>query len=174
MIRTLKVACLLSAILVVNTGFCAPADEAASEASIRTIMEVTHTKELLESAAAQLDGSVQSSMQQALAGQQISAEQQAILDEMRTKIVKLFGDALQWNQLEPVFIDIYRRTFTQSEIEGMLSFYKTDAGKALIAKMPLAMQNSMQAMQARMATIMPQVQQLQKETFEKLQATQQK
>ena len=93
---------------------------------------------------------------------------------MRTKIVKLFGDALQWNQLEPVFIDIYRRTFTQSEIEGMLSFYKTDAGKALIAKMPLAMQNSMQAMQARMATIMPQVQQLQKETFEKLQATQQK
>jgi hypothetical protein len=73
-----------------------------------------------------------------------------------------------------MFIDIYKRSFTQGEIDGMLSFYKTDAGKALISKMPVVMQNSMQAMQSKMATTMPQIQQLQRETIEKLKAAKQR
>jgi hypothetical protein len=55
----------------------------------------------------------------------------------------------------------------------MLSIYHTDAGKALIAKMPLAMQNSMQAMQGLMKSVAPQLQKIQRETIEKLKATKQ-
>jgi uncharacterized protein len=128
------------------------------------------TSKLLDNISVQFDTAMQASIQQALAGKQVSPEKQAILDDMRAKMVKLFGDNLQWKQLEPMFIDIYEKTFSQSEVDGMLSFYKTDAGRALIAKMPLAMQNSMQAMQSQMAPLMQQVQQLQNETIEKLKA----
>jgi uncharacterized protein len=166
-----KIVALASAALFTTLAVAAPGDPPASEASIRQLLEVTQSRQLLDDLSAQLDQMMRTSMQQALAGKQFSVEQQKILDDMRTKLVKIFGEHLQWDQLEPMYLDIYKKSFTQNEVDGMLAFYKTEAGKALIAKMPLAMQNTMQATQSKMAALMPQVQQLQRETVERLKAT---
>ena len=171
---TWRVVAAASAILFIDAVYATAADAPASEASVRELIEVAQTKKLLDNASTQIDAAMRSSMQAAFAGETLSAEQQRILDEMPPKMVKIFSDNLRWERLEPMFIDIYKRTFTQGEIDGMLAFYKTDAGKALILKMPLAMQNTMQAMQSQMAAIMPQIQQLQRETIEKLKAAKQK
>jgi len=79
---------------------------------------------------------------------------------------------MTWESFEPNVIDLYKKSFTQSEIDGMVQFYKSPAGKAVIAKMPVVMQNNMQLVQGRMKTLLPKIQQLQQETFEKLKATQ--
>jgi hypothetical protein len=170
--RSWKLALVASAALLSNIGFAATADAPASDTSILELLEVTKSRQLLDNMSAQLDSVTRTSMQQALAGKQVSAEQQKILDDMRAQLIEIFGKHMQWVELEPMFVDIYKRTFTQSEVDGMLAFYKTPAGQAVIAKMPLAMQNSMQAMQSKLATLMPHVQQLQRETIEKLKAAQ--
>lgn len=82
-------------------------------------------------------------------------------------------ELMRWEVLEPILIDIYRQSFTQSEIDGMLAFYRSEVGQAVIAKMPVVMQNSIQAMQARVAALMPKLQQLQRETVAQLIATEQ-
>lgn len=161
-----------SALLFTNVALGEPLETPASEASIRELIEVTQARKILDGLNDQLDGASQASMQQALAGQQVSPEQQQVLNEMRTKMIRIITDSMQWDQMEPMFIDIYKQIFTQAEIDGMLAFYKTETGQALIAKMPLVMQYSMQVVQARAASIMPQVQQLQRETLEKLKALQ--
>jgi hypothetical protein len=51
----------------------------------------------------------------------------------------------------------------------MLQFYKSPSGKAVIAKMPAVMQSSLQAAQARLASLMPKLKQLQEETVVRLQ-----
>jgi hypothetical protein len=56
----------------------------------------------------------------------------------------------------------------------MLRFYKSETGQAVIAKMPIVMQNSMQAMQGRLGALMPRLQQLQRKAIDDLKASQSK
>ena len=67
-------------------------------------------------------------------------------------------------------VDLYAKTFSQSEIDGILTFYKTEAGKAMIAKMPTLMNNLMQMMMKQMQSFMPRLQQLQQEYAPKIKA----
>jgi uncharacterized protein len=144
------------------------ADTPASEASIKRLMEITNSKNMVDAMMAQMDGLMRNTMKQATNGQPLTAEQEAIMADMRTKVTALMKDELKWSTLEPVLVDVYRKSFTQQEVDGMLSFYQSPAGRAVIAKMPLVMQNSMQAMQGRMAALMPKIQQIVAQSVEKV------
>jgi len=172
-IRMFSAAVAAISLLFSATTLAEPSNAPASEASIRELMEITQASKLIDGVSVQLDGMMQSTIARSLAGKNISPEQQQVIDEMRTKLVSIMTQSLRWDQMEPMMIDIYRQTFTQAEIDGMLDFYRTDIGKALIAKMPLVMENSMKAVQERTASITPQIQQLTRETIERLQALQQ-
>ena len=162
---------LIAVVLLVVAGASAnAADGPPSAASVKQLLVVSEARKLLDAASAQIDSSMEIGMRQAVQGQPITAEQQKVLDDMRVKTVALIREFLTWEQLEPIMADIYTRTFTQNEVDGMLAFYATDAGKAMIAKMPLVMQSSSQAMQARMGTLTPKLVALQQETAQQLQA----
>ena len=75
----------------------------------------------------------------------------------------LMKELLDWKKLEPIYVRIYQKTFTQQEIDGMIAFYKTSAGQAVISKMPAAMQNTMDEMQGLMAPVMEKMQRMQQE-----------
>lgn len=161
---------LLLAILLATQPVMA-AEVPASEQSIRQLMEVTQARQLLDSSLAQIDQVMQKSMQQALAGNELNAEQQRAMTDMRSRVVALFKDEMKWETLEPMFVEIYRNSLSQKDVDGMLAFYRTETGQAVINKMPLVMQNTMTAMQARMAAMGPRLQQLQAETVEQMKAT---
>ncbi len=163
---------VLIALLALHPAIAA--ETKASEASIRELMTVMESKKLIEGTMGQVDSMMQASMQHALAGQQVTPEQQKILDQMRARMLGLVKQQISWDALEPMLIDIYQKSFSEQEVQGMLDFYKSDAGKAVIAKMPLVMQHTMQAMQLRMADLMPKIQQLQQETLAQLKAANKK
>lgn len=159
---------VLITLLAMQPAFAA--EPKASEASIRELMSVMDSKKLIESTMVQVDSMMQGSMQHALGGQTLTPDQQKILDQMRAKMLALFKEQISWDALEPMMMDIYQKSFTEQEVKGMLDFYKSDAGKAVIAKMPMVMQYTMQAMQLRMAGLMPKIEQLQKDTVAQLKA----
>ena len=147
------------------------AEPPASEASVRELLCITQSQKLVDGTMGQVDAMMQRSMKQALAGQTLTADQQRIMDNMRTKTIALFREDMKWETLEPMFIDVYKQSFTQKEVDGMLDFYKSEPGQAVIAKMPLVMQNTMQAMQGRMAVMLPKLQQLQQDAIAELKAS---
>ena len=147
-----------------------PADAPASDASIRELMTIANARAMLDQVSAQMEPMMKDMMRQATAGLTPTADQQKIEEDMRSQMVTVFKEEMNWDLLEPMYLDIYRKSFTQGEIDGMLDFYKSPAGKALIAKMPLVMQNSMVAMQDRMKVLIPKIQQVVKDYTEKLQA----
>lgn len=159
-------------LVLISFRWVLAAESPPSDASIRELMTITESRKLLDMAAAQMDGTMQSSMQQALQGHNITPDQQRIIDDMRVKLVALFQEEMTWETLEPDVVNMYKKTFTQGEIDGIIEFYKSPAGKAVIAKMPVVMQNNMQLVQSRMKVLLPKMQQLQQRTFEKLQAIQ--
>jgi len=143
-----------------------------SEASVHELLAVIEAQKLLDGLWAQLEGMNRATAQKMLEGQQLTDAQRQIVDEMQTRMMGLLRDELRWEAFEPMMLDVYARTFTQDEVDGMLVFYRSDAGKAVIAKMPLAMQNTMQAVQARMAPLQEKLQRIVRESVDKMKATQ--
>lgn len=164
-----KLALVIAAWLSVAASALAQ-DEPADEAIIRELIEITESAKLLDSVYAQVDGMMAQSLSDAIGGKSLTPEQQALFDEMRERVVAIFRESMSWAVLEPVMIDIYRKSFTRKEAQGMLDFYRSEAGRAVIAKMPLVMQNSMAAMQANLRTMMPKIQEVQKDILERLRA----
>ncbi|WP_295802505.1 DUF2059 domain-containing protein [uncultured Microbulbifer sp.] len=141
-----------------------------SKESIRELMTITDMPRMLENSMAQVDSMMQTTMQQALAGEDISEADQKVLQEMQDDMVALLKEEMSWAQLEPIFTQIYSESLSQSEVDGMLEFYKSDAGKAVIAKMPVIMQNSMQLMQQKMGSMMPKIKEIQQAAITKIKA----
>jgi hypothetical protein len=81
---------------------------------------------------------------------------------------------LDWNKLEPMYVRIYQKTFTQQEVDGMIVFYKTPAGRAVMSKMPAAMQNTMNEMQQMMGPVVQKMQRMQQDVIAEIKAESQK
>ena len=162
------------ALLLCAAALCAPAfaaDPPPSEASVRELLAVTEAKQLIDNSMSQIDAAIQNGVKQSLQGRELTPEQEKIFDDMRANLLVIFSEEFTWAKLEPTFVDVYRRSLSQSEVDGMIAFYKTDAGRAVIAKMPVIMQNSMQMVQNQLGGMMPRIQQVQREAVEKLEKT---
>jgi hypothetical protein len=156
------------AIVLVASWPAFAADTAPSEASVRELISITDAKKLLEGVYAQMDGMMEQAMKQALNGKAVTPEQEKVMAEYRGKVVDVMREEMAWADLEPIYIDLYSKSFSQSEIDGMLKFYKSEAGKAVIAKLPLLTNNLMQMMMGRMQTIMPRIGKLAEEYVPKI------
>lgn len=146
------------------------AEKPASEASVKELLAITQSKQSLEGLYGQIDATLRDTLRQASGGRTLSAEQQRSFDDLNARTMALIREELGWGKLEPAYVEVYRQTFTQKEIEGMIAFYKTPAGQAAIAKMPKALQLSMQVTHQRLQALMPKISAMQKETLDKLQA----
>jgi uncharacterized protein len=163
---------LISALFVyiLTSTIAFAADTPPSPESLRRLMEITQVKKLFESAMGNIDASMDSGIKMALKGKQLTVSEQQMVDDMRDKMAAVIRQDFTWESMEPMFMDIYSRSLSQSDVDGMLAFYATKAGKAMIAKMPLIMQNTMQAMQTRMSALAPKIVEIQQEALARLKA----
>ena len=161
-------------LLLLLTSVCSQfviADTPPSDALVKELLTVTQPQKLLDQVMAQMDGVMQNSMLQAMPDQKLTPEQDSIMAEMRSKMVALIRESMSWEIMEPLYIDIYQKSFTQQEVEGILVFYRSDAGQAVIAKMPQVMQGTTQLTQTVLSTMMPKIQLLVRQSVEKLKAS---
>jgi hypothetical protein len=150
-------------------GSAAAANNApASDASIREMLELTNARQMLDSVKGQMNGMMNTTMQNATRGQTITPERQAIMDRMAAKMTAVFTDMLNWDDLLPMYLRTFRAAFTQDEIDGAIKFYKSPAGKAYIKKMPVVMQNVMQEMPGFMKPIQEKMAVIQRESIQEL------
>jgi uncharacterized protein len=150
---------ILSLLIVSSALMAAP----ASKSSIRELLEIAETRKLVDSIKAQTETMMNRSIQQSLAGKNPSPKQMAAIEKMKKNAMLVMQDEIAWEKLEPMYIRLYEETFSQEEVDGIIAFYKTPAGKALINKMPTLMQKSMTEMQKLMLDMMPKLKQVQQQ-----------
>lgn len=171
---------MLTRIFLILT-FCAAVVDAAenpspapsappTEASIKQLLEVAQAHKLIDSVMAQMENLMQQTIAQATKGQPIPPKIQKDIDQRRAALVAMMKELLDWKKLEPMYVRIYQKTFTQQEVDGMIAFYKTPAGQAVISKMPSAMQNTVDEMQAMMGPVMQKMQQMQQDVVAEMKA----
>jgi len=166
--KKLKCFLLLLALTVSAASTAFAAGTAPSDESIRQLLVVTDARKLVEDMTTRMDAHLRSSVQQTLQGKQVTAQQQKVVDNMMEKIVAILHQELAWDSLEATYIRIYRDSFTQEEIDGILALYKTPAGQAMVKKMPIVMQRSMAELQLRMGPMMQKLRTVQLEAMVEL------
>ena len=133
---------------------CAAHAAPPSDASLENLLVITKVEKLMDGMFAGIDQVMRQSMAAGVKGQQMTPEKQRALENMATRMAALMRDEMSWGKMKPMYLQIYRETFTQEEIDGMIAFYKTPVGVATIDKMPVITQKSMTMMQARMGPMM--------------------
>jgi hypothetical protein len=143
----------------------------ASDATIEELLQVTHNESMVNDLTTYMEKMLRANITKAAAGAKFSPEQQRVLDQSLVKATALIRQENDWSKIKPKIIQIYREVFTQEEIEGLLAFYHSPAGQAMIEKMPQVMQKSLEVGQRHMNTLMPKVQAAVREAIAEAEAT---
>ena len=141
--RWLAAACLA---LCTASALAAP----PSDADIERLLKASRAESMLNAILPQMEALQQQQFEQLTAGKPLSAEQKAEVDRIQSRTNEIVRTSLAWEQMRPLYIDVYKKTFTSEEVKAMAKFYESPAGKSLLDKTPLLMQNLMQAIQQKM------------------------
>jgi uncharacterized protein len=159
--------------LLAALAFAAPTfaqQSRPTEESVKALLQAAHTSDVVESVMAQLDAAARNGAQQMLNGKDVTEPQRQIIMSQHDKLMALVRQELNWPKLEPTIIEVYQNNFTQEQVDELVKFYHTDAGRALVEKMPAITQSMMERVQAHVQRLTPQIQALQRETVERLNA----
>jgi uncharacterized protein len=159
--------------VVLAVGLVSPAfavDAPPSDASLHALLETMHARSLLDSVTAQTRANMDAMLKANLANQTLDDGQRKIIDDSERKMQDLLVRELTWEKLEPVYLDVYRKTFSQKEVDDMTAFYRTPSGQSVINKMPQVMTQTMQFMGNEMKSLMPEIQEISQDTADQLRA----
>jgi hypothetical protein len=165
---TLVLGLLLSQALVAEEA--RPPEAKPSDDSLKQLFVAMQSNRIVDGYIAQIEGTVRQSMQMALAGQPVNDKQQKIMSDLQKNIVTATREEISWPRVEPLMLAAYREAFTQHEVDGMLAFYRSEAGRAFVTKIPLATQKTMESMQGLVKTLTPRIVQLEKDSAIQLKA----
>jgi hypothetical protein len=154
--------------ILLSAGAAAANNAPASDASIRQMLELTNAQQMIAAMKGQMTAMMNTAMQNAMRGQTLTPEKQAILDRMAAKMSAVVADMLNWDALLPIYMRTYRDSFTQDEIDGAIKFYKSAAGQAYVKKLPLVMQNVMRELQDIVKPVQEKMMAIQRESLQEL------
>jgi hypothetical protein len=145
-----RIAVFLAATML---SFCALAQQ-ASDATVERLMNVTRAEALTETMMAGIDQIMGAAMKSAIT-EPLAPGQQRKFDAMTVKIREAMRAEMSWERMKPRYIRLYQETFTEEEVLGLITFYESPGGQALLAKMPLLMQKSIALSQEQMKSMVP-------------------
>ncbi|MEC8887477.1 MAG: DUF2059 domain-containing protein [Pseudomonadota bacterium] len=147
----------------------------ATEASVKELLQVTESEQMLDQVSAQMDSIMSQSIQQVQKqqGEPLTDAQVEVVHKYLKKIADVMAKGMTWSDLEPAMVKIYQDNFTQEDINGLIAFYKTPLGQKTIEKMPVVMQQSMAVGQNAMLKIMPELTEEMKDFGTELRAAEQ-
>ena len=154
-IKNLLMIVLLGSITVAAPTMAAP----ATDASVKQLLDVMHTKSLLDSITAKMNVVLEQEIQQSLQGKTPTPAQRQAITHYKNRMQAIYRKAIAWQSMEPKYIQIYRESLSEEDVTAMLAFYKTPAGQEIVRKMPAIMNNTMLAVRETLQTMIPEIQQ---------------
>ena len=157
-------------VMLVMAPCGARADEASKQAKARDLFATMHMDHMLDQMMHSIQGEVEAMAQSMPGAQQMTAHQKQLTQEFMDKSMKVVNDSVGWTALEPEYVKLYASTYSEAEIDGILAFYKSPVGQAMLAKTPQLSTSGMQIVRSRMGDFQPKMQALQKDYMKQLAA----
>lgn len=122
------------------------ADEASRKAKAEEMLRLTNAEQMMRQSLDQI---------QAMQAAQLVKIPGAA--NIQDRIMQLVKDRMSWEKLRPAFVQLYVDTYTDEELDGIVAFYKSPAGKAFVEKMPVLMDKSMKLTQNMVGDLTPEI-----------------
>lgn len=145
-----------TALLIACAGAAWAQDETQappSDADVERLLTAARAQSLLDTMLPQMEAMQQQQLAQATQGRELSAQQRQQLDRIQARTTEIMRRALAWEAMRPLYIDLYKKTFSKQDVEAMTAFYESPAGRSLLDKTPTLMQHLMGAIQEKMAPL---------------------
>lgn len=147
---------LLAALGAIVLSALGLADNTSKAAKVDEIFRLTKVDQMQKQMMEQVKPMIPSLELQA----GVSVDNKALSEELTLKILDLISDRVSWQKMKPAMAELYSETFSEEEIDGMLSFYKSPAGQAMLNKMPSLMSKTIGLAQEQMTDIIPEIQKM--------------
>lgn len=132
---------------------------APTDADIDRLLAASRAQAMLDSMLPQMEAMQQQQFAQLTRQSPLSDAQQAQLQRIQQRTRQSMRQTLSWAQMRPMYVDLYRKSFSKEDVLAMAEFYESSAGQSLLDKTPLLMQNLMVAIQQKVQPMLSQLQQ---------------
>ena len=135
------------------------ADDASRRTKAKEVVEALHVDRLVAQIVASVNAQT-SAITKRVAPASTTPAQNAAMQTFHDKVLSLTESQINWPALQPAYIDLYARTFTEEELDGILAFYRSPSGKALLEKSPTLTADAQKITQQKLVEMQPQLNQL--------------
>ena len=139
-------------------------DAPPSDESIAEMMQVTRAEDNFAALKPQVEAAMRKTLDEAVGGRILSQAQRVAYDRGRERMVAVMSAEYSWSSMREIYLRVYQATFTQDELDGIIAFYRTPAGAAMVRKMPLLQQHLLQETQDWMRPLIKDFQTIAEET----------
>ena len=153
---------LLLAALSVARG-----EDSTKDAKIDELLTLMNVNQAQKQIMEQMKNMVRAQVAAQLGKTGAPANQLASADEVQKRIFDLMTERLSWDKMKPAYRKAYSDTFSEPEIDGILAFYRSPAGRAMIDKMPTLMAKTVSITQEQVGSIIPEIDRIVHEVSEK-------
>lgn len=129
-------------------------------ALIEDLFRVTRTEDLIAQMMEQIKTAAPAQLASTFGPQAAALTQTPEYKAFLEKVFALYAGELNWQKLEPQYIQLYDSAFTKEDLAQIVAFYKSPAGQSFINKMPELMKAGMAISQQAVLNVGPQAQQL--------------
>lgn len=133
------------------------ADEASKRAKVEELIQITKVNQIAEQMTQQMTTRMRTMAAQQTASHAVNPAQQKAINEYITQLENITRSAVAWDKIKAGIVADYNQAYTEPELDGILAFYHSPAGKALLEKSPELMSKTMQTVQSQMASAQPQM-----------------
>lgn len=142
----LTLAILLSTnVLADNIGEVVTSHQAAAQA----VLDATFAQDVIPQAMYQLKANFSHSVKDL----PLKREHREIESQYRKQAFDLAEQRLNWDNIQPQFIELYTKTYNEQELKDIATFYHTETGKKYLKNMPATLRASSQLVQVHMRDI---------------------
>lgn len=129
-----------------------------TDADIDRLLKASRAESLLAGMVPQMEAVQQQEFDKHFAGQTMTEEQKAEVARIEAKTQEIVRKALSWEQMRPVYLDVYKKTYTREDVRAITKFYESAAGQRMLDKNPALMQNILSAVQLKMVPMLEELQ----------------
>ena len=162
---------LAAALCIAAVAPMARADDATRRTKAEEMLTLTKTDSLMAQQLGALRDRVNElASQQSGAAAATPAQKQLTADYLK-QVQGVTDDEVGWAKLRPIVIQSYADTFTEADLDGIIAFYKSPAGQAIVSKTPELSTKTMTLVQDRIKDMQPKLAQMTEDYMKKMKAT---
>jgi uncharacterized protein len=148
--------CLVVVLLLFSFALLISAEDKSARPDIDELLTLTRVQKMSESAIEQMKNMMAGVAKQTNVSPGASERAKAAQDKM----FALIEGEMSWDKMKAEYARVYAEVFTPEEVKGLIAFYKSPTGQALLDKQPILMQKTMEMAQKRMVDLTPKIQEM--------------